>query len=204
MNKLASILYLRKIGLPTIFPRVIISHETEKVLEIVNSFYYDYSNGWVLRCARLPNMDDRTEGLLPWDIAHSKQELITKIFKLQKKIDNKYYVFCHEAKHMIRGGMMLIEGNRVIIEAGFGDRYELSAMFRGKSDPEQRVTFKPGMFSFKKSGKKVLTTDDLYELRIVERRFNWNYLSALTNPAIIEFSRLKKGGFYVHDIKILE
>ncbi|MBD3252771.1 hypothetical protein GF386_03510 [Candidatus Pacearchaeota archaeon] len=202
MNKLASIFYLRKLGLPTIYPRIVMFRNEKEIRKFVDCFYYD-CDGWVLRCGRLPYMGDKMEGQLPWDIAYSRDELTEKIIKLQGKVGNFYYVFCHEVKEMVKGGVMLIEGNKILIEAGFGEPKELSAMFRGKRDPEQRVVLSPGMLSFRDySGEPVLTVSDLCELRNVERIINWEDISALTQPVSVEFSRLARGSFYVHDIGV--
>ncbi|MEM4703415.1 MAG: hypothetical protein QXP53_02965 [Candidatus Pacearchaeota archaeon] len=89
MNKLASIFYLQSLGLPTIWPRIILGNTEGEVRNQVNSFYYKTS-GRVLRCGRMPNMKENIEGMLPWDVANTKEELVKKIMTLQKEIGSSY------------------------------------------------------------------------------------------------------------------
>ncbi len=203
MNKLASIYYLQSLGLSTIWPEIVTPRDERGVRRAVKSFYHNLSDGWVLRCAEMPDMRAKTEPTLPWDVADSEEALIRKILDMQKEIPARYPVFCHKVMPMVRGGTMLVEGSGVLIEAGRGSPHELSAMFRGSRNPEQVVSFKPGMLSFKKTGEEVLTQDDLYSLRQTERAIPWEEIGAITNPVAIEFSRIKGGEFYVHDIKVV-
>jgi hypothetical protein len=202
MNKLASISYVDSLGLPTIFPRIIMPRDEGRVRRKVDSFYYDRTGGWVLRCGEMPDRCARLEGQLPWAIANSKEGLVKSILDMQKDVGARYYVFCHEQAEMIRGGIMLVEGNYVLVEAARGNPHELSAMFRGRRNPEQAVIFNPGMLSFKDEGKSVLGQRDLFELRGVERAVVWQELNAVASPVAVEFSWLANGRFYVHDIRV--
>jgi hypothetical protein len=202
MNKLASILFLQKMDLPTINPRIIKESSEKGIRKAVDSFYYNNSLGWVMRCGEWPDENAKIERNLPWGKASDKEDLVKRIMEMQKEVSGKYFVFCHEAFDLIRGGVMLIEGNNVIIEAAHGNDRELSAMFRGYRSPEQSIIFNPGMLSYKKSGKEVLTVNDLYEMRSVERRLDWKELNAVSDPVLIEFSRLRDESLYVHDLSI--
>jgi hypothetical protein len=202
MNKLASIFFLQGIGIPTVWPNIIISRENNGVRREVNSFYYEYSPGWVLRCGEPPERTGKVERGMPWDIAKSNEELIQKIIGLQKEIGDKYLVFCHPVAEMVRGGVMLIEGDQVVIEAASGGPRELSAFYRGRRDPEQQIIFAPGMFSNKRYGSEILNNMDLRDIRNVERKLNWSDLNAVTEPVAVEFSRLKNNTLYVHDVTV--
>lgn len=202
MNKLASILFLQKMDLPTINPRIIKENSEKGIRKAVDSFYYKNNLGWVLRCGEWPDENAKIERNLPWGKASDKEDLVKRIMEMQKEVSGKYFVFCHEAFDLIRGGVMLIEGNNVIIEAAHGNDRELSAMFRGYRSPEQSIIFNPGMLSYKASGKDVMTIKDLYEMRSVERRLDWKELNAVTDPVLIEFSRLRDESLYVHDLSI--
>ena len=98
---------------------------------------------------------------------------------------------------------MLVEGDKITIEAARGNDKELSDMFRGHRDPEQTIKFGPSMMSYKSFGKEILTINDLYSMRSIERSLNWKNLGALIDPVVIEFSRLKNEDLYVHDLSIL-
>ena len=202
MNKLASILFLQKMDLPTINPRIIKESSEKGIRKAVDSFYYSNNLGWVLRCGEWPDENAKIERNLPWGKASDKEDLVKRIMEMQKETSGKYFVFCHEAFDLIRGGVMLIEGNNVVIEAAHGNDGELSAMFRGYRSPEQSIIFNPGMLSYKKSGKEVLTVNDLYDMRSVERRLDWKELNAVSDPVLIEFSRLRDESLYVHDLSI--
>ena len=98
---------------------------------------------------------------------------------------------------------MLSEGDKVVIEAGTGGPKELSAMFRGYRSPEQIALFKPTMFSYENHGENVLTKEDFYDMRNIQRGLNWKDLGGVVNPVAIEFSRINDGSLYVHDLKIV-
>lgn len=202
MNKLASIFYLQSMGLPTVDPQIVRVYSEDKIRKFVGSFY-DSETGWVLRCGELPDKKAKIEKMLPWDIANDKEELVKKILELQEDIGDEYFVFCHRVMDMVRGGTMLIEGNRVVIEAAEGNPRELSAMFRGYRSPEQLFIFNPGMMSFSDSGKEVLSTQDLSDARKIERKFNWSDIGAVVNSVTVEFSRLTNERLYVHDFRVI-
>ena len=202
MNKLASISFLHRLGLPTISPQIISSNKKHEVRKIVDSFYLELTPGWVLRCARPPSRYERVERALPWDTASGKEELIRKILNLQKEIGSGYLVFCHPVKEMVKGGIMLSEGSRVVVESATGDPRQLSAFYRGYRSPEQTIIFNPGMMSSQRYGSDVLTRGDLSELREMERSLNWSDIGAISEPVSIEFSWLKDRSFYVHDLSI--
>jgi hypothetical protein len=202
MNKLASIYFLQGLGLPTIFPHIITTHDERALRAEVDSFYFDYEPGWVLRCGELPKKDSRTERWLPWDVARGKEELIRKVIELQREI-GRYFVFCHPVQEMVRGGIMLIEGDKVVVEAARGEPRELSAFYRGSRSPEQQILFNPGMMHPKRYGSEVLAPSDLLELRNVERTLDWSDIGAISDPVSVEFSWLKDGRFYVHDLSVV-
>jgi hypothetical protein len=139
---------------------------------------------------------------LPWDTAIGKEELINKILTLQEEIGSGYLVFCHPVKEMVKGGIMLDEGGRIVIESATGGPRQLSAFYRGYRSPEQTIIFNPGMMSSQRYGDDVLKTNDLLELRGMERSLNWVDIGAISEPVSIEFSWLKDGSFYVHDLSI--
>jgi len=202
MNKLASIEFLHELGLPTINPRIIYSTDEKKIRKSVDSFYYDFPPGWALRCAELPDKKGKVERGLPWAMTNGKENLVKKIIEIQKQVKGKYVVFCHEVKEMERGAIMLIEGNRIVVEAGKGNPKELSDMFRGYRSPEQRLIFRPGMLSLDyKDGQEVLSREDLFDARCIERNFDYKKLGAIINPVAVEFSKTKTG-LYVHDVSI--
>ncbi|VVB74086.1 Uncharacterised protein [uncultured archaeon] len=203
MNKLASIYFLHKQGLPTVNPQLILKRTESQVREAVNSFYRDRKLGWVLRCGGDPDEQAKVERGLPWAKAKDREDLVQQILKMQKDIGPRYFVFCHPAFDLIRGGVMLIEGKGVIIEAASGNDRELSAMFRGHRNPQQTLQFKPGMLSFSCSGESVLTANDLNDMRMIERTLNWSDINAVVNPVAIEFSRLGDGSLYVHDLSLI-
>jgi len=203
MNKLASILFLQGLALPTISPQIISEKDERAIRAEVNSFYFDYKPGWVLRCGEPPSRDARVERGLPWDTAHGKEELIRKIIALQKEIGGRYLVFCHPVKEMVRGGVMLVEGDRVVVESARGGPRELSAFYRGYRAPEQQILFNPGMMHPKRYGSDVLGISDLLELRGIERTLSWTDLNAISDPVSVEFSWLKDGSFYVHDLSVI-
>jgi len=203
MNKLASIYFLHKQGLPTVNPQLIMERTESHVRKTVDSFYRDRKLGWVLRCGELPDERAKVERGLPWSKSKDREDLVQQILLMQKDIGPRYFVFCHPAFNLIRGGVMLVEGNRVIIEAAAGNDRELSAMFRGHSNPQQTLQFKPGMLSFNCSGKPVLTPNDINDMRTIERNLSWSDLNAVANPVAIEFSRLGDGSLYVHDLSLI-
>ena len=200
MNKLASIYFLQGLGLPTIWPNLITSKKVKGIKEIVNSFYYPHGPGWVLRCGEPPEKEGKVERNLPWDVAHCKEELIIKITSFQEDVGSQYLVFCHPSYEMVRGGIMLVEGSGVTVESAVGNPKELSAFYRGYRSPEQQIIFKPGMLSQKRYGGDVLNNSDLLDLRNIERMLNWSELDAVSVPTCVEFSWLKNGSFYVHDL----
>ncbi|MEM4703416.1 MAG: hypothetical protein QXP53_02970 [Candidatus Pacearchaeota archaeon] len=104
---------------------------------------------------------------------------------------------------MIRGGTMLIDGSYILIEAGTGNPCQLSDMFRGKTNQQQWIIFKPGMMAFKSEGNPVLTIDDLVVLRHTEKTIRWEKIKAITTPVTIEFSRLQDNQPYIHDMRIV-
>jgi hypothetical protein len=202
MNKLASISFLHRLGLPTIFPQIINSTEEAGVRKRVNSFYSGSVPGWVLRCARPPSKYEKVERGLPWDIANGEEDLIHKILFLQKEIGSGYLVFCHPVKEMVRGGIMLVEGGRVVVESAIGNPRQLSAFYRGYRSPEQTIIFNPGMMSSQRYGNDVLHVSDLSELRGMERSLDWSDIGAISDPVSVEFSWLNDRSFYVHDLSI--
>ena len=202
MNKLASIFLLHKLGLPTILPQIIDSNEEDKVREIVDSFYFESKPGWVLRCARPPSKYEKVERGLPWDTAIGKEELVRKILNFQKEIGSEHVVFCHPVKKMDRGGVMLDDGGRIVVESATGNPRQLSAFYRGYRSPEQTIIFNPGMMSSQRYGGEVLYVSDLLDLREMQRNLDWADIGALSDPVSIEFSWLKDGSFYVHDLSI--
>jgi len=204
MNKLASIDFLQALGLPTIFPEVIRDTSEKKVRARVKSFYYNHEPGWVLRCAEPPESDRPVERGLPWDMAQGKDELIEKVLAMQREVGSGYLVFCHPAKEMIRGGVMLIEGNRVVVDSATGGPRELSAFYRGYRSPEQTIVFNPGMLSQQRYGREVLHRSDLLDIRTIERTLNWGELDAISDPVCVEFSFLKGGELYVHDLSTVK
>jgi len=204
MNKLASIYFLQKLGLPTIDPNLITETKEKKIRAQVDSFYFNYKPGWVLRCGEFPDENAPSERVsLPWAVVNNKEDLVSKIIEFQKDIKGNYLVFAHHVKEMIRGGTMLSEGSRIIVEAGIGDPKELSSMFRGYRSPEQIAIFKPTMISYENHGKNVLTKEDFYDMRNIQRGLNWKEISGVTNPVAVEFSRINDGSLYVHDLKIV-
>lgn len=203
MNKLASIYFLQQLGLPTVNPRIIRSRTEFGVRREVDSFFTPQMLGWALRCGGLPDERAAVERGLPWTTARDKEELIQKILQFQKAVGPKYSVFCHPAFDLVRGGTMLIEGNKVTIEAAKGDVNELSEMFRGHRNPEQTIEFKPGMLSYACSGRHVLTANDLHDARCIERMLSWTDLRAIVDPVSVEFSRRSNGRLYVHDVSVL-
>lgn len=82
MNKLASIFFLHELGLPTVFPRIIFSRDEKGIRREVDNFYYEYTDGWALRCGELPDKDSKAEVQMPWGMAHGKKELVRKIIAL--------------------------------------------------------------------------------------------------------------------------
>jgi hypothetical protein len=203
MNKLASIYFLQKLNLPTTDPLIIKGRSESQVRSEVNSFYHERKLGWLLRCGELPDEKAGVERELPWDKLKDREDLVNGILRMQKEVGDGYVVFCHPALDLRRGGTMLVEGDKVIVEAAFGNDRELSAMFRGHRNPEQTIIFKPGMMSHTSSGKTVLTSSDLYDIRSIERRLNWYSLGALSDPVTVEFSWLGDGSLYVHDLSIV-
>jgi len=203
MNKLASIYFLQKQDLPTVNPQLILGRTESQVRKMVNSFYNNQRLGWVLRCGELPDERAKVERGLPWTKAKDRDDLVKQILRMQKDISPKYFVFCHPAFDLVRGGVMLVDGNGVIIEAASGNDRELSAMFRGCRNPQQTFQFKPGMLSFSCSGESVLTSNDLCDMRRIERTLSWSDLNAVVNPVAVEFSRLGDGSLYVHDLSII-
>jgi hypothetical protein len=185
-------------------PKDYYGRETEKeVITQVKSFYYKTEHGWVLRCGEMPSKQANPEGMLPWRVASSEEDLVKKILKLQKEIGSKHKVFCHEVRKMNYGGTMLVTGQNIIIEAKRGNEYELSAMFRGRTNPEQRLVFEPTMISFKSEGKEVLTSEDIYNLHSTQRKIIWEEIGNITSPVAIEWSWYGKyNKFYVHDMHI--
>lgn len=146
-----------------------------------------------------PQKEEKVERGLPWDMVNGKEELIRKIISFQKDVGDKYLVFCHPSAEMVRGGIMLVEGSRVVVESAIGGPRELSAFYRGYRSPEQQIIFKPGMLSQKRYGKDVLNNSDLLDLRKIERILDWSELDAVSTPTCVEFSWLKNGSLYVHD-----
>lgn len=203
MNKLASIYFLHSLGLPTIHPNIILKNDERSVRSNIDSFYFPYEPGWVLRCGELPDKEGVVERGLPWDIVHEKEELVDKIMALQKEIGSKYVVFCHPVAEMVRGGIMLIDGDRVVVESAKGGPRELSSFYRGYRAPEQQIIFNPGMLSNKRIGENVLSNADLLDLRNIERKLNWSQINAVSDPVAIEFSRLKNEVLYVHDLSVV-
>lgn len=200
MNKLASIYFLQSLGLPTISPELIESRDEEQVRKTVNYFYRPNKLGWVIRCGRPPSKEGKVERGLPWDSAQDEEELIIKILKIQKEVGSGYLIFCHPRFELIRGASMLIEGDRVVVESATGNFRELSAFYRGYRSPQQRIVFKPGMFSSQKFGEEVLLPGDLLDLRKIERIFNWQDIGEIHEPIIVELSWLEDGSLYVHDV----
>ncbi len=203
MNKIASIYFLQELGLPTISPNIINFRDEKLIRKKVDSFYFDYNPGWVLRCGEPPDKTRRVERGLPWDTAKGKEDLVEKIIFMQRKISSNYAVFCHPVMEMVRGGIMLIDGDRVVVESATGGPRELSSFYRGYRSPEQQIIFNPGMLSHKRYGKDVLLNKDLLDLRNIERTLNWVELNAVSNPVSIEFSWLKNGNLYVHDLSVI-
>ena len=203
MNKLASIYFLQSMGLHTVSPNIIIPRDERRIRRRVDSFYYEHGGGWVLRCGEFPDKMGKVERGLPWDIAYNKEELVKKISVFQKDVGNKYEVFCHPQNEMVKGGVMLVEGDRVVVESARGGPRELSAFYRGYRDPEQQIIFGPCMLSNKRSGENVLSNTDLLDIRNMHRKFNWSELNAVIDPFTVEFSRLEDGRFYVHDFSII-
>lgn len=98
---------------------------------------------------------------------------------------------------------MLSVGNQIIIEDATVGPRELSAFFRGYRRPEQLLIFNPGMISYKIEGEEILSIGDLYDMRNVERGFNWKNLGAVLKNVSVEFSRLDNGDLYVHDVRVV-
>jgi len=203
VNKLASILFLHSLGLPTNFPNIITGRAVREVRREVDSFYFKREGGWVLRCGRPPDRQEGVERGMPWDLAYSPEELVQKILVFQRDIGRNYLVFCHPQSDMVRGGVMVVEGKGVLVEAATGGPRELSAFYRGHRDPEQRLEFNPGMLSNKRYGEGVLSNADLLDLRSIERTLVWKELGAVVDPVSIEFSRLRDGSLYVHDLSVV-
>lgn len=204
MNKLASITQLHRLGLPTIYPHSIYGNDEKEIRAQVGLFYHYRKDGWVVRCAELPDIKGKMERGLPWaQDLYDKEDLIGKILELQKETMGKYVVFCHTAYNVSRGGTMLIDGDRVVIEAGEGNMKELSKMFRGMKNPDQSIVFKPGMISHESSGSDVLSLEDLFDMRNIERMLNWKDLGAIVDPVIVEFSRRTNNRLYVHDLAVV-
>ncbi len=203
MNKLASIFFLQSIGLPTIFPNIVAGRAEKEVRKVVEDFYFEHKGGWVLRCGRPPDRQERVERGMPWDLAYSREELAEKILAFQKEIGDKYLVFCHPQSDMIRGGVMVVEGKGVVVEAATGGPRELSAFYRGRRDLQQRIQFNPGMLSNSRYGESVLSNADLLDLRGIERTLVWTELDAVVDPVCIEFSWCRDVGFYVHDLRLV-
>ncbi len=202
MNKLASIEFLQKIGLPTVNPQILWFKDERKVRKDINSFYRPNSVGWVLRCAEPPKYDGKVERNLPWDMAMSEEELVSKVLSFQRKIGSNYVVFCHPVYEMIRGAIILTDGDRVVVESAEGGPRELSAFYRGKRSPQQQVVFKPGMYSNERYGENILSDSELFDFRQTQRTIVWDTLGKLEDPVVIETSWLKNGRLYVHDVSI--
>lgn len=203
MNKLASIYFLQGMGLRTVFPNIIISRNERGIRKQVSSFYYDYEPGWVLRCGEIPDRRGTVERGMPWNIVHSKEELVRQIRYFQKDVGERYVVFCHTVDEMVRGGVMLVLGDKVVIESARGGPKELSRFYRGYRNPEQQIIFSSCMFSNERFGEGVLSNADLLDVRNMERKFNWIELNAVTDPFAVEFSWLENGRFYVHDFNLV-
>lgn len=203
MNKLASIYFLQSLGLPTIDPCIIKSRTEKGIRKEIDSFYHEHESGLCLRCGEWPNEKAKMEGPLPWCEVSDKEGLIEKTLEFQKEIGENYFVFFHKQADMVKGGVMLIEGNRVVIEAGAGGSKELNKMYRGGRSPEQILIFNPGMLSFKESGKKILSGKDLYDMRNIERSLNYKDIGAIGALVSIEFSKLKDDSLYVHDLRVV-
>ena len=205
MNKLASILFLHSIGLPTIFPNIVTERGEKEVRQTVDDFYFEYKGGWVLRCGRPPDRNDRVEKGMPWDIAYSSEELAGKILAFQREVGPNYVVFCHPQPipENSRGGIMLVDGAGVLIEAATGGARELSAFYRGHRDPEQCLEFNPGMLSNRKYGEGVLSNADLLALRNIERTLIWKEFNAVNDPVCVEFSYRRDGSLQVHDLSLV-
>jgi hypothetical protein len=194
---------LLSLGLPTNFPNIITGRSEREVRKAVNGFYFEREGGWVLRCGRAPDMHDEVERGMPWDLAYSTEELIQKILAFQRDIGSNYLVFCHPQSDMIKGGIMVVEGKGVVVEAAAGGPRELSAFYRGRRDPEQRIEFRPGMFSDRQYGEGILNNSDLLDLRGIERTLIWSELGAVVDPVCLEFSRLRDNSLYVHDLSLV-
>ncbi|GEM_PF-2512145 len=205
MNKLASILFLHGLGLPTIFPNIITGRDEGPVRKAVEDFYFEHTGGWVLRCGRPPNRHEGVERGMPWDIAYAQEELAEKILAFQREVGPNYLVFCHPQPipGNSRGGIMLINGDGVLLEAATGGARELSAFYRGHRDPEQRFEFNPGMLSRRQYGNGVLSNADLLDLRGIERTLIWKEFNAVVDPVCVEFSYRWDGSLQVHDLSIV-
>ncbi|MBW2990521.1 hypothetical protein KY348_02330 [Candidatus Woesearchaeota archaeon] len=165
--------------------------------------FYKTNLGWVIRCGRHPDSNDRPERGLPWNVCLSIEEIVDTIKAFYKDIPAEHYVFIHPQREMIKSGNLLVNGDKCIIEAVTGWPEGLS---HGKESPQAVYLFEtPSLFvePRKTEGNENLLTPEEW-LRIgknIERKLNYSKLS-LINPVVVEFSINNYGSVSAHDVQV--
>lgn len=136
MNKLASMIYLENLGLLKT-PFYIVNPEDES-LEYLRPLYS--SGQWAVRSADRPNLDAEKEIGLPWNVADSVEELLTRIKEVRAKASGRV-VMIHKQREFGKVGGLRISPTSVEVEGFNGEMSEHWLMLREKeaSVPQQFI-----------------------------------------------------------------
>lgn len=200
MNKIASINYLMRQGVPTLPISVI---NNSRVEMDVREIYRPNDLGWVVRCGQEPDDRGKIEKGMPWHVAKNSEEVVAVVRDFYSSLPRGHYVFIHPQRDMNRSGNLLVDGENILIEAVSGWPKALS---HGEIMPESTYSFNaPSMFFSEDFGCEfgnTLSRQDLFLLgTYIERRLNYETLS-LTDPLVLEFSFDSKDRISAHDIRV--
>lgn len=201
MNKIASMFYLMEQEIPTSDFYIIGRKSIEKDVE---QNFYKTCLGWVIRCGKHPNIQEKPERGLPWHACSSLDELIKTVKVFYRGLQENYYVFIHPQREMVKSGNLLVLPGSIIIESVWGWPEGLS---HGTQNPQATYKFRaPSLFiepSTIDGDEHLLSPQELHSLgNKIERRLNYAAISALTDPVVIEFSINRCGEVSAHDIRV--
>jgi hypothetical protein len=201
MNKIASMFYLMRQGIPTSDFHIIGRENQERY---VTKFFYKTNLGWVIRCGRQPDIHDKPEMGLPWRVCSSLDDVIGTVKTFYRGLREGYHVFMHPQREMVKSGNLLVLPDSIIIEAVSGWPEGLS---HGTQNPQATYKFRaPSLFTHpsKIEGDKcLLSPQELHSIgNEIERRLDYAAISALTSSVVVEFSVNSNGKISAHDIRV--